>query len=63
MRKHCKECPHIIRNKHNDVIIGFANKHNISHNCHMTDGVKNLWKVNKKTECYGAKLKRKSNEL
>jgi hypothetical protein len=61
MKKHCKECPHIIRNRHNDMIVDFANKHNIGHNCHMTEGVKNLWQVNKKTECFGSK--QKQNEL
>jgi hypothetical protein len=43
------------------MIVDFANKHNISHNCHMTSGVKNLWQVNKKTECFGSK--QKGNEL
>ena len=56
MKKFCKECPWVIRNKHNDIIVGFSNKTGKSHNCHMTEGVKNLWKViDNKMECYGSK--------
>lgn len=62
MKKHCRECPHIIRNKHNDTIVNFAKKSNKPHNCHMTSGVKNLWQVNdKKLQCFGSKIEQ--NEL
>lgn len=62
MKKHCRECPHIIRNKHNDTIVNFAKKWNKPHNCHMTSGVKNLWQVNnKKLQCFGSKIEQ--NEL
>lgn len=44
------------------MIVNFAENKGKSHNCHMINGGKNLWKVNKKTECYGAKLK-KLNEV
>jgi hypothetical protein len=56
MKKPCKECPHIIRNRHNDTIVKFSEKWNKSHNCHMTEGKKNLWKVeDEKLECWGSK--------
>ena len=56
MKKPCKECPWVVRNKHNDVIVGFSKRTGKSHNCHMTEGVKNLWNIeNKKFECYGKK--------
>jgi len=56
MKKSCKECPWVIRNKHNDIIVEFSNKTGKSHNCHMTEGVKNLWEViDNKMECYGSK--------
>lgn len=62
MKKHCRECPYIIRNKHNDIIVNFAKKWNKPHNCHMTPGVKNLWQVNnKKLQCFGSKIEQ--NEL
>lgn len=60
--KNCKECPHIIRNKHNDMVVNFSIKHNKKHNCHMINGGKNLWKVDKKTECYGSKLLLNEND-
>jgi len=56
MIKNCKECPHIIRNKHNDMIVDFSNRTGKKHNCHMTEGKKDLWNVtNKKFECYGSR--------
>jgi hypothetical protein len=56
MKKPCKECPWVVRNKHNDTIVGFSTKTGSPHNCHMTEGVKNLWKViDNKMECYGSK--------
>lgn len=57
MKKPCKECPHFIRNRHNDTIVGFSKKFGKSHNCHMTEGVKDLWNVkDEKLECYGQKI-------
>jgi hypothetical protein len=26
MKKPCKECPHFIRNRHNDIIVDFGDK-------------------------------------
>ena len=52
----CKECPHLIRNRHNDMIVEFGKRTGKKHNCHMTEGVKDLWNVkNEKLECYGSK--------
>ena len=59
MKKPCKECPHFIRNRHNDTIVDFAERTGKKHNCHMTEGKKDLWNVkNKKLECYGSKTDR-----
>jgi hypothetical protein len=56
MKNPCKECPHIIRNHHNDMIVDFGKRMNKKHNCHMTEGKKDLWNVtDKKLECYGSK--------
>ena len=56
MIKPCKECPHVIKNRHNDMIVEFGRRTGKQHNCHMTEGVKDLWNVkNKKLECYGSK--------
>ena len=56
MKKPCKECPHLIRNRHNDMIVEFGKRTGKKHNCHMTEGVKDLWNVtDKKLECYGSK--------
>ena len=56
MKKPCKECPHLIRNRHNDMIVEFGRRTGKQHNCHMTEGVKDLWNVkNEKLECYGSK--------
>jgi len=58
MKKPCKECPHLIRNRHNDIIVGFSERTGKKHNCHMTEGKKDLWNVtDKKLECYGIKVK------
>lgn len=57
MKTYCKECPHIIRNHNNDMIIQFSKKTGKRHNCHMTEGKNNLWNVtDKKIECYGSKI-------
>ena len=56
MKKPCKECPHVIKNRHNDMIVEFGQRTGKQHNCHMTEGVKDLWNVkNIKLECYGSK--------
>ena len=56
MKKPCKECPHIIRNRNNDIIVNFVERTGKRHNCHMTEGKKNLWGVtDEKIECYGSK--------
>jgi hypothetical protein len=40
-----------------DMIIDFSIRKNKRHNCHMSKGKKNLWKVeNNDLECYGSKL-------
>ena len=52
----CKECPGVVRNKHNDMIVSFAERTGKKHNCHMTEGKKDLWNViDKKIECRGNK--------
>lgn len=57
MKKPCKECPWIVRNRHNDTIIEFSNRMEKSHNCHMTEtGKKNLWNVENKYKCRGRKI-------
>lgn len=54
MKKPCKECPHLIRNRHNDMIVEFGKRTGKKHNCHMTEGKKDLWNVtDDKLECYG----------
>lgn len=59
MKKACKECPHFVRNRNNDIIVSFADRTGRSHNCHMTEGYKDLWNVkNEKMECFGSKLKK-----
>ena len=56
MKTPCKECPHVIKNRHNDMIVEFGKRTGKKHNCHMTEGVKDLWNVkNEKLECYGSK--------
>ncbi len=50
MKKPCKECPHSIRNRHNDMIVDFGRRTGKRHNCHMTEGVKDLWNVKKSSE-------------
>jgi len=48
MKKPCKECPHFIRNRHNNMIVDFADRTGKKHNCHMTEGKKDLWNVKSK---------------
>ena len=56
IRKSCKECPHLIRNQHNDMIVGFSKRTGIRHNCHMLiKGTnKKLWTVDPELECRGS---------
>ena len=62
MKNPCKECPHFIRNRNNDMIVGFAERMGKRHNCHMTEGKKDLWNVtDKKIECYSSKKKHIKN--
>ena len=51
----CKECPWVIRNKHNDNVINFSKRMNKPRNCHMVSGGKDLWNVNESTMCSGRK--------
>ena len=38
------------------MIVEFGQRTGKQHNCHMNEGVKDLWNVkNKKLECYGLK--------
>ena len=38
------------------MIVDFGRRTGKSHNCHMTERVKDLWNVkNEKFECYGSK--------
>ncbi len=57
MENPCKECPHLIRNRHNDMIVEFGKRMGKKHNCHMTEGVKDLWNVKDiKHECAGSRI-------
>ena len=61
MKKPCKECPHIIHNKHNNMIVAFGERTGKKHNCHMTMGKKDLWNVtDENLECYGSKNKKQN---
>ena len=53
----CKECPWIIRNKFNDMIIEHSKKYDKAHNCHMIPQEKrgSLWDVKEETKCAGRK--------
>ena len=53
MKKQCKECPWVIKNNHNDMIVGFSKKMDKPHNCHMTNGGKELWNLKEETKCIG----------
>ena len=57
MKKPCKECPWIVKNKHNESITNFSIKNDVAHNCHMgKNGGKNLWSIEEKTKCKGREL-------
>ena len=44
----------------NDIILDFSRRHKKPHNCHMTEGKKDLWNVKDRSlTCYGSKLKEK----
>lgn len=53
LKKPCKECPWVVRNKHNDTIVNHAKKWNKTHNCHMVDS--NIWDTKKECQCAGNK--------
>ena len=53
MKKPCKECPWVVRNKHNDTIVNHSKKWGKSHNCHMVDP--KLWNTKKECQCVGNK--------
>lgn len=56
-KKPCKECPWVVRNRHNDTITKFSKRINKKHNCHMTNaGRKNLWKIEEGCQCVGQEL-------
>lgn len=56
MKKPCKECPWVVNNNHNDMIVGFSKRMDKPHNCHMTDyGKKKLWDIKETTKCVGRK--------
>ena len=56
----CKECPWVVKNKHNDTIVGFSKRTDKPHNCHMVNGGKELWNINEKTKCKGRQNYEKS---
>ena len=60
MTSSCKECPWSVKNKHNDTIVGFSKRMDKPHNCHMINGGKELWNINKKTKCKGREEYEKS---
>jgi hypothetical protein len=64
MKKPCKECPHLIHNRHNNMIVAFSEKTGKKHNCHMTEGKKDLWNVkDENLQCYGNLIKSKNRNL
>jgi len=58
MKKSCKECPWVIKNKNNDSITNHSKKFNKKHNCHMLIKDKDikLWDTFPKFQCVGNKL-------
>lgn len=56
-KKPCKECPWVVRNKFNDMIINHSKKHDVSNNCHMIpiDKRGGLWDVKEWSKCAGRK--------
>jgi hypothetical protein len=57
MKKCCKECPWVIRNRNNDSIVNHSKKWDKKHNCHMliNDTNKKLWTDNPEFQCVGNK--------
>ena len=55
-KKHCKECPWVVRNKHNDSIVNHSKRLNKKHNCHTTPKEKSggMWDVKSKYQCVGS---------
>lgn len=53
MKKHCKECPWVVSNNHNDSIVRHSMKWEKEHNCHMVNG--NIWDKENKCQCFGNK--------
>jgi hypothetical protein len=60
MKKCCKECPWVVRNKHNDSIVNHSIRMNKEHNCHMIIKNEKLWGVVPEFQCVGNKLYLKS---
>jgi hypothetical protein len=58
----CKECPWVVKNNHNDNIVGFSKRTDKPHNCHMVNGGKELWNVTEKTKCNGRKEYEKNRD-
>jgi hypothetical protein len=58
IKKCCRECPWIIRNKNNDSLIKHSKNFNKKHNCHMLIKDKDikLWDSFPKFQCIGNKL-------
>lgn len=58
MSKPCKECPWVVKNKHNDSITTFSKRTGKKHNCHMVplDKIGSLWDLKEKHQCQGNKL-------
>jgi len=58
MSKPCKECPWVVKNKHNDSITTFSKRTGKKHNCHMVplDKIGSLWDLKEKYQCQGNKL-------
>jgi hypothetical protein len=53
----CPECPWVVRNQFNDMIIEHSKKYDKAHNCHMIPQDKRgpLWDVKEETKCAGRK--------
>lgn len=60
----CKECPWVVRNKHNDMIVGFSKRMDKPHNCHMISPEirGGLWDIKEKTKCNGRKEYEKNRD-
>jgi len=58
MKKPCKECPWVIKNRNNNSLTNHAKRLNKTHNCHMIDSDKRgeLWDTKKDCQCVGNKM-------